>query len=90
MTPPGARIGDYIVQINGIGKSVIVRLEEDGSFKLIGTALMAENCERARAKRDMRMRAMEFGSKFGRVNFDGINERELFSFICTLGGHFSC
>jgi hypothetical protein len=47
LVPPSARIGDYICQIHGIEKAVVVR--RDGStLRIVGTSVVAENARTAK------------------------------------------
>jgi hypothetical protein len=47
MAPSNARKGDYLVQIQGITRAVVLR-RDDASMSIVGTAILAENSDRAR------------------------------------------
>jgi hypothetical protein len=54
LAPSNARKGDYLVQIQGIARAVVLR-RDDASMSIVGTAILAENSERARAAKETNM-----------------------------------
>ena len=67
LAPPEAQEGDYVCQIQGITKALVVRKRV--GFRIIGTAVLAENKFLARARRDS---ARPY-STFGIAEFDTIH-----------------
>lgn len=67
IAPPEAQEGDYVCQVQGIAKALIIRKRT--GLRIIGTAGMAENKFLARARRDSAL----LGSKFGIAQFDSIH-----------------
>lgn len=67
IAPPEAQEGDYVCQVQGIAKALIVRKRT--GLRIVGTAVMAENKFLARARRD----SVLLGSKFGIARFDSIH-----------------
>ena len=67
IAPPEAQEGDYVCQVQGIEKALIIRKRI--GLRIVGTAVMAENKHLARAKRNSAVR----GSKFGIAQFDSIH-----------------
>jgi hypothetical protein len=65
LVSPKARVGDFICQIHGIKRAIVVR-RDDLTMRVIGTGAMAQNHSKARAARD----AVEQPKKeFDRANF---------------------
>lgn len=67
LAPPEAQEGDYVCQVQGIAKALIVR--KCTGLRIIGTAVMAENKFLARAARD----SAQINSTFGTAQFDSIH-----------------
>lgn len=62
LAPPEARIGDLVLQIHGIERAVLVR-NDNGLLRLVGTVVLAENRDRARAaRRESAKRHLKFGA----------------------------
>jgi hypothetical protein len=55
LAPSNARNGDYLVQIQGIARAVVLR-RDDASMSIVGTAMLAENSEKARAAKETDMK----------------------------------
>jgi Heterokaryon incompatibility protein (HET) len=67
LAPPEAQEGDYICQVQGIAKALIVRKRI--GLRIVGTAVMAENTVLGRSRRD----SAPLHSKFGTARFDTIH-----------------
>lgn len=59
ISPPGAREGDLICQIHGITRTVVVR-KYKSYYRIIGTAVVSEDLQSARAMRDTQEKALPF------------------------------
>jgi hypothetical protein len=66
LAPPNACVGDYVIQIHGVERALVLRNDNNGSTRLVGTAVLAENCERARATKEKRRKT---SPTFGISNF---------------------
>ncbi|KAG9240622.1 heterokaryon incompatibility protein-domain-containing protein, partial [Calycina marina] len=74
LVPPEAEEGDYICQVQGISKALIVR--KHVGVRIIGTAVMAENNFLARERRDMPQKSRNSAqvySRFGIAQFEKIH-----------------
>jgi hypothetical protein len=65
LASPAARVGDYVLLVQGIERTVIVRRTISG-LKIVGTAILAANYKRGRASRELQMKKE---SKFGTADF---------------------
>lgn len=66
LAPPEARVGDYILQIHGIQRAIIVRKTKT-SLDIVGAAVLAEAQWRDRTRR-MKKEVKE--TKFGKADFE--------------------
>lgn len=66
LAPPTARVGDYVLEVLGIERGLIVR-EEGLKLTIVGTTVLAENKEKGRATRKSHP---EGGIKFGVPDFE--------------------
>lgn len=74
LAPSGTRVGDYICDVHGIEKAVVVRKEE-GKVRVVGTAATAENQYIAREIRDKGGRRQKvFGTTHLDYSLDYIND----------------
>jgi len=88
LAPPIALVGDYVCQIHGLKKAVIVRPKMASapkrvkrgakSFEIIGTAGLAQNSAIARAAKDNAV------PKFAEANFDYLKEEDTFELLVDM------
>jgi len=79
LAPPEAQKGDYVCQVQGIAKALIVR--KRAGLRIIGTAVMAENKFPARARRD----SPSLSSKFGTAQFGIIHPDDRLDLFLDIG-----
>lgn len=88
LAPPEAQEGDYICQIQGITKALIVRRalidRKRVVFRIVGTAVMAENKSLARVRR----KNIAHLSRFGIARFDTIGWHEKLDVFIDIGTAF--
>jgi hypothetical protein len=68
LAPPEGRVGDYILQVHGIERAIIVR-KAKMSLDIVGAAVLAENHGRGRAMA-VREKQEKKETKFGCAHFD--------------------
>jgi len=80
LAPPEAQEGDYVCQIQGISKAVIVRKRV--GFRVVGTGVMAENKFLARVRKESAQVCSTFGTaEFGTIHYE--DKLDLFLDIAT-------
>jgi hypothetical protein len=80
LAPSNARKGDYLVQIQGIARAVVLRKDGVGlhtSMSIVGTTILAENSERARAAKETDLER-DLGFASADFEVDEVDKVEMF------------